>query len=380
MEVLELKTEKVIQGGEALAHLPDGRVCFVEGALKGELVHVRILKNTKDYAKGKVEAVLEPNPERVKPKCPYFDKCGGCALQYASFPLQIQMLKESTKDTFRRFTKQNLPEDFEIFYNKPFAYRNRARIQILKNGWGFLGKNSHEKIKIKNCPILTDRLNNFLNHFDFSKIQAKELDVFDNGKDKIAYYYKGMPQDLFSKQGFAFVETENKKISMDASVFFQSNLSMLPKLTSELKKNITGKNILIDLYSGVGFFSKILEDNFREIYAIERDKKCLFHAKKNLGKNAFCFAESAEIYLKNKIISEKATLIVDPPRTGLDASVISVFAESSLKRVIYVSCNPVTFSRDAKLFFEKGYVLSYCKGFAFYPQTPHLEILSVFEK
>jgi 23S rRNA (uracil1939-C5)-methyltransferase len=196
-------------------------------------------------------------------------------------------------------------------------------------------------------------------------------------------------------------------------VFFQSNLGLLPELVNAVRKAVdeglaSGKatnDWLIDLFSGVGFFACILQDKFKKITTVEREEGCLKHAKINLSApaavpttisaatrnaseilSASCVPEienvsaPAEDWLLENVVDMPATLIVDPPRTGLPKEALSAIVKSSVNRLIYVSCDPVTLARDYAKFAEAGFALSHAEGFAFYPQTPHLEMMFVLDR
>ena len=90
-EVFEVRIEKMVQGGEGMARLPEGRVCFVAGALPGELCKVTVTFTKKDFARGHVVEVLEgANPDRVEARCPLYGKCGGCSLQHLDSEKQAE--------------------------------------------------------------------------------------------------------------------------------------------------------------------------------------------------------------------------------------------------------------------------------------------------
>jgi 23S rRNA (uracil1939-C5)-methyltransferase len=212
------------------------------------------------------------------------------------------------------------------------------------------------------------------------------VNLFDNGAGKVSYFYKGMPAADFEKNAVSVVEIAGKKIRSDASVFFQSNLALLPELVTAVQ-NAVDEGIasgeasdawLIDLFSGVGFFAAILKDKFKKITTVERDEGCLKHADFNLS--ADNVSAPAEDWLAHNVVDVPATLIVDPPRTGLPPTALEAIVKSSVNRLIYVSCDPVTLARDFAKFREAGFALKKAEGFAFYPQTPHLEMLFVLSR
>lgn len=434
-ECLTLRIEKMVQGGEGMARLDDGRVCFVVGALPGELCKVRLTFQKKDFTKGRVVEVIESSPDRVKPLCPLYGKCGGCSLQHLASEKQTEYLEKVERENFRRLAHAELPEDFVIHTGNAWGYRNRARVVFCGGSnrgavpenrgasssnregsakravFGFRGEESNNIVPFEKCPVLTDGLNEFLrgpaatllagdsnrnsSGRDDSRRFSRDVDVniFDNGAGEISFYYPGMHKSDFDAHAVSHVEIVGRKIEADASVFFQSNLGLLPELVESVRKAVdeglaSGKSSdawLIDLFSGVGFFACILQDKFKKITTVEREDGCLKHAKVNLSvSTASCAVENvsapAEDWLVENVVDVPATLIVDPPRTGLPKEALTAIVKSSVNRLIYVSCDPVTLARDFAKFSEAGFALSHAEGFAFYPQTPHLEMMFVLDR
>ena len=444
-ECYTLRIEKMVQGGEGMARLEDGRVCFVAGALPGELCKVRLTFQKKDFTKGRVVEVLEASPDRVKPLCPLYGKCGGCSLQHLASEKQAEYLEKVERENFKRLAHAELPEEFVIHTGNAWGYRNRARVVLRGNSafgaanregsancarFGFRGEESNNIVPFEKCPVLTDGLNEFLRgpaatllagdskrNSDDSRRFSRDIDVniFDNGAGEISFYYPGMHKSEFDAHAVSHVEIAGRKIEADASVFFQSNLGLLPELVESVRKAVdeglaSGRSSdawLIDLFSGVGFFACILQDKFKKITTVEREEGCLKHAKVNLSvpaafpensaasrdcaascdsenRAASCAVENvsapAEDWLVENVVDVPATLIVDPPRTGLPKEALTAIVKSSVNRLIYVSCDPVTLARDFAKFSEAGFTLSHAEGFAFYPQTPHLEMMFVLDR
>ncbi|MBR2306913.1 MAG: class I SAM-dependent RNA methyltransferase, partial [Fibrobacter sp.] len=237
-----------------------------------------------------------------------------------------------------------------------------------------------------------------------------EVNLFDNGAGEISYYYEGMPAREFSENAVSVAEICGKKIEADAGVFFQSNLALLPALVQSVRDAVdeglasgeASNEWLIDLFSGVGFFAAMLLDKFKRVTTVEREEKCLQHAKVNLSEMCDNASRSdkamrdaindkqaaaienvsapAEEWLASNVVNIPATLIVDPPRTGLPKEALDAIADSSVNRLIYVSCHPVTLARDTALLAEKGFKIRRAEAFAFYPQTPHLEMMLVLAR
>ena len=411
-EVFEVRIEKMVQGGEGLARLADGRVCFVAGALPGELCKVAVTFTKKDFARGHVVEVLEgANRDRVEACCPLYGKCGGCSLQHLDSEKQAEYLAQVERENFRRIARIELPESFTVHTGPAWGYRNRARVVVVCDQvgdkpivrFGFRKQESNSVALFKNCPVLTPALNEFLQGKareifagKFRPGREMEVNLFDNGAGEISYYYEGMPASEFSGNAVSVAEICGKKIEADASVFFQSNLALLPALVKSVRDAVdeglasgeSSDEWLIDLFSGVGFFAAMLMDKFKRVTTVEREEKCLQHAKVNLSvssgdKNAATIenvSAPAEEWLARNVVDIPATLIVDPPRTGLPKEALDAIADSSVNRLIYVSCHPVTLARDTALLAEKGFKIRRAEAFAFYPQTPHLEMMLVLAR
>lgn len=401
-EVYELHIEKMVQGGDGMARLPDGRVCFVQGALPGERCKVLLTVSKKDFSRGRAVEILEPSADRVKPACPLFGKCGGCTLQHLDERRQIEYMEQVERDNFKRLAHAELPKDFKIHFGKAWNYRNRARVVYReeKSGncrgtFGFRGQESNDIVPFKNCPVLTPALNEFLlgagRTLCENNPKVRELNIFDNGAGDVSYFYRDMPSEEFRRNAVSIVDICGRKIESDASVFFQSNLGLLPELVESVRKAVevgiangeASDEWLIDLFSGVGFFAALLQDKFKKVTTVERDDGCLKHAKVNLAQTAATcdnVSAPAEDWLMQNVVDVPATLIVDPPRTGLPKEALDAIVGSSVNRLIYVSCDPVTLARDYAKFAEAGFALKHAEGFAFYPQTPHMEMMFVLSR
>lgn len=389
---VELRIDKMVQGGEGMGRLADGRVCFVAGALPGELCKVLLTFQKKDFTRGRVLEVIEASPDRVKPKCPLYGRCGGCSLQHLESSKQAEYLAQVERENFKRLAHAELPADFKVHTGNPWNYRNRARVVFCGNReegsrYGFREQESNHAVNFSECPVLTKGLNDFLKG-PARNLKARELNIFDNGNGQVSYYYEGMPASEFQKNAVSVVDICGRSIESDASVFFQSNLGLLPELVCAVRNAVdegirsgeASDEWLIDLFSGVGFFAALLQDKFKRVTTVERDDGCLKHAKVNLSGRAENVSAPAEDWLAENVVDIPATLIVDPPRTGLPPTALEAIAKSSVKKMIYVSCDPVTLARDFAKLRDFGFTMKSAEAFAFYPQTPHMEMLAILSR
>ena len=170
--------------------------------------------------------------------------------------------------------------------------------------------------------------------------------------------------------------------------FFQINVKQAKRLYDiaiNFFDNIDYKYI-VDAYSGTGTIGMIMAKKAKKVYAIEIVKSASEDGEKTAKENGIENIEfingPVEKELVNLINANKRidTIIFDPPRKGLEASIIDKVAELNLKEVVYISCNPSTFARDVKLFSEKGYTLKKLQAVDMFPQTSHIETVALLSK
>ena len=370
---MKIKAEKIVFGGDCIGKI-DGKTVFVSGMLPNEVGNIKITQSKKDYDKAVVTEITEPSPYRVEPQCKFYNLCGGCNLQIATDEYQVQLRKEIFTDCFRR----NLRDDFDkvpeiqVVSANNFGYRNRFQFQ---NG-GLQEKAQNKTVKIDFCPIAVDKVNSLLKK-DLIPTTKDRLFVFDDKTSLDTENYT--------------VKVLDCNITFDVRGFFQSNISMLEKTIPLLIKDfekLPENARLLDMYSGVGTLSCFAQEYFSEIYLVEHNKKALAFAKDNLSNNNFTnkankvltFPQSGEKFVSTKWAKQHFdVLIIDPPRSGLEKPVLTWIQEKKIPVIRYLSCDPVTHSRDVKKLLEAGYKLKELYLLDYYPQTSHIESLSYFE-
>lgn len=376
---MQIKIEQLVQGGDGFGHLENNKAVFVSQALPEEVVSIKITKETKSHCKAEIDNIIKASPFRVEPLCPHYGICGGCNLQHLEREKQVEAKTNIVLNHLEHIGGINL-DDVEIEKSesgKPFNYRNRVRfhVDLHSKTIGFLKSNSKDLIPIEHCPILVDSLNEELKTKD-NLIKAARKKIFTNrGKGKyIEVSVFAGDNDISFGNEVVDIQVLNHTFKVSSSVFFQSNKELLEKLITYVKSQIDSDSVM-DLYSGVGTFSAFLPAN---TIAVEKQKECLVLSKIN-APNSIAYTGEVEAWGK-KAQQSVDTIVVDPPRTGLFETVPSLLNKFNAKKIIYVSCNPVTLARDIKSFDQLGYKLKKCKVFDFYPQTHHVESVVVLEK
>lgn len=367
MEIKRIIIDKLIAGGDGLGYI-DGKAHFVPGVLAQEVVDVEIIENKKGFNRCKVVKIVEKSSLRKVPFCSLYNECGGCNLQYTSYDNQLILKKQIILDIFKRSGKTEL-NDFEFTASTDKGYRNRVQLHTKNKVSGFKKKQSDKIIEITECPLLVEGLN-------------RELSSENNLKDgRVTLFSDGDNNFWGGVDNSCSVSILGKDVSFNPGGFFQSNLSILPELINTVNSFILGENVM-DLYCGVGLFSIFLPESVKNIVAVEMDDRVEPFINKNLkGRDFTFYPMSLETYLKRGLNKKNSvdTIIVDPPRKGLSKDVRKFLSKSEVKRILYVSCDPVTMARDIADLKSVGYKLSFFKCFDFYPHTTHIESFGVLE-
>ena len=371
-KVMFLEITDLSNSGSGISHLEDGRLVFVQGALPGDVVTAELLSQKSDYATARTLEVVTPSPDRVDSVCPFSSSCGGCSLICMSYQTQLAFKQKQFETEIHRIDPSVLIE--EPVSGPPLHYRSRARFRyILKDGKPFLSffeQSSNNNIPITSCAIADNALNAFIANppklnvweLEDSQLSCITTDngvLYDNSVGKIT---------ITAAQKTCTLHVSN-------SVFFQSNLILLPKLIDKVASSVQGKEVM-DLYSGVGTFSAFVEDKCH-VTAVELNKNCLSLAKRHL-KNTSFFTAPVEKWKPS--VSHVDTIIVDPPRTGLDKNVPSLLTSFNASTLIYVSCYLPTLARDLGRLKQLGWKIESAQMFDFYPNTPHTECVVMMSR
>ena len=379
--MVQLTVEKLVSKGEGLAR-HEGKAVFVRGALPGETVLAEVVQQTRDYDRAETVTVLESSPHRVVPACPYYDRCGGCDLQHAATDVQPAWKQEIVLENMRRIGSVDVQQNLHVLpvaFADGWTYRRRVRfhVDLEQHACGFLGRRSSDLIDIDHCPIFCDSLNRLLGEKRPLLLKAalmrKEREPWQHKNRYIEVpAFAGDTKVSLSETDVA-VTIAQKTFWVDANVFFQNNRCLAPKMVDCVASQTTGTTI-VDLYAGVGTFAAFVESPERRVVAVEKDKRCLSLAQKNLRYTEF-LTQSAEQFSRVYTTQQVDTVIVDPPRSGLDAKVVHTIASWKPQQIIYVSCDSVTLARDCSRFERFGYRVKTLQVFDLYPQTSHIECI-----
>ena len=340
-------------GGKGVGRV-NGIACFVPGVIDGETVRVRIIKVKSRLMEAILLEVLEPSPYRVEAPCPVFLKCGGCNYQHIDYAHQLSFKERQLREALRRLGGlETPPVEPMIPSPSPYHYRNRISVHFKEGVVGFYAEGSNRIVPVERCLIASEEVNTGL----------KEL-------------IKSRPQNGDSLIG------EKKRYGG----FRQVNNAVAEILKERVRAAVQPAEVpgllLIDAYCGAGFFGHELHTLFIKVIGIERSIASIAMASRQGAVNEEYHAGNVEDLLPSALAaapSEGTVLLLDPPAEGLAEIVTEAILEQPPFRIVYVSCDPATLSRDAKRLSER-YRLVKVTPLDMFPQTAEIESVSIFEK
>src|SRR5262249_19839783 len=387
-EIYEVAIEKLVYGGDGLAHVGTQAV-FVPFAATGAFARVRIVECERNYARGVIEELLDPSPLRRTPPCPYFGACGGCQMQHLDYQAQLEAKISFVRESLRRIGNIEWNEEIGVRSSEEFGYRSRAEIKVERDEEGrprigYFRAGTREVCEVESCLILLPAANRELqrlraeNSLIPNDATRVHLTVGDdevivtpaNGEEARAAEFDSM--------GTAHQRIAGINYGFGVRSFFQGNRLLVEELIEEAVGNVAGK-LAVDLYAGVGLFSLQLAKTFEQVCAVEGNKTAANHGVENARLNGLNNVRyepiSVEAWLKYKSaeLPRPDFALLDPPRAGAGVNIIERLAAMAPPDLTYVSCDPATLARDLRLLIDYGYRIDSITALDMFPQTFHVE-------
>ncbi len=413
-ELIEVTTSKLVNGGQALGELPDGRKVFVWNALPGERVRVRVIKSKRSYSEAIAEEIIEPSAERISAlEANYLATSPWQIMTYAA----ENKSKKSIVEELFAHEKVALPAVGEVVHAADeWHYRNKMEYSFWGDDDGLHlalhQRGSHGKQIVKGSALALPALDAAANALcaQLSKLNTRAGDLKtiivrcnQNGDVVAALYTKltkftklelpaelqglrvyhsnpkspaSVPTELLDELGSVglYDELLEKSFSYDVDSFFQVNVPIFERALSRIKEHCT-EPAIIDMYAGVGTIGLSIAS--QSVDLIELDPLTAKMAEVNAAASGLAVRvlESPTEKALDYISADKP-VIFDPPRAGLHDRVVERVLEALPPKVIYLSCNPATQVRDiAKL--QAKYTVDFFEIYNFFPRTPHIETLAI---
>jgi 23S rRNA (uracil1939-C5)-methyltransferase len=422
MAAIEIKIEKLIYGGEGLAH-HSGATVFVPFVLPGERVRAAPVEEKKKFIRARAEKLLEPSPARIPPRCPHYEVCGGCHYQHIPCEAQLNHKSEILRETLRRIGRIEWPGAITTHASPPWNYRNRAQWKVrpleadstdgekTKLGIGYFRAASTALCAVEDCSIISPLLLKTLLALREALAagalprQLREIEAFANAADSkllLTATFAGFPSRIaevaetfralvpeieslllhdpshermeLSGPGFITYEAGGIGYRVGHFSFFQVNRFLAEELAREVVDREDPGKLALDLFAGVGLFSAPLAKRFDHVIAVEANPAAARDLEANTAGIRAVEVRTSEVERYLDRCKERPDLVLlDPPRAGMEPTALAKLAQLSLGRITYVSCEPPTLARDLAVLREKGYEISEVHLFDLFPQTFHME-------
>jgi 23S rRNA (uracil1939-C5)-methyltransferase len=374
---MRLTIEKLIYGGAGLARTPQG-VVFVPRTAPGDVVEADIVEKKKDYATGRVIEILEPSADRQEPYCPNYVTAGCCHWQHIRYDRQVEYKESILRETLRRVGHFDWSKTIERVTGPDRNYRLRATFHVINGQLGFIREDSNVIVPIRSCASLVSELNQYIGTVDPGP--AREVHAISVPEVLASFVLQG---GIVERSSRGTIHVDNFQYRVTADTFFQANRFLLAPLINEVRRQAgSSPGNVLDLYSGVGFFSIPMAQVAKEVIAIESGRTAVRLAQENATMNQTCQLRSVEGQVGATLRGaglRPNVVILDPPRAGCGTDTANQIAELKPDRIVYVSCNPATFAREASTFIGKGYDLRQITLVDQFPNTYHIELVASFD-
>jgi 23S rRNA (uracil1939-C5)-methyltransferase len=406
----ELTIERMAAQGDGAG---EGGV-FVSGALPRERVRASVSGD-----RGEAVEILEASAERVSPPCPHFGRCGGCALQHWA---QAPMLAWKAEQIRIALGREGIETDILAPFAAQPGSRRRLALHARRGGpdgavIGFKARRSWSLVPIEVCPVADARL-----VAAFPALRRLAAGLFENSKSAPILHATltetgldidisgvadgGLSGDGRQRLGEAAAEGDFARVSLGGEILYQARASVIriggarvelppgsflqavaeaeEAMAAFAAETLAGAKAIADLYCGVGAFAlRLAEQAGVSAYDIAAPavRALTAAAGQTAGLKAVS-VEARDLVRRPVLAAELKRLdaaVVDPPRAGA-AEQHRELAASVVTRIAGVSCNPVTFARDARILTDGGFTLRRVLPVDQFLWSPHVELVGLFER
>ncbi len=406
---IALVIEKPAVGGRMIARV-DGQVVLVSGAIPGERVVARVAQVSKGVAYADTISVEERSPDRRDAETD--PRCGGAVYSHITYERQLAIKREVIADALTRIGRLAAPA-LSVAPSSEAGYRMRARLHVRNRRIGFFREATHDICEVgltrqllpDTCAVI-DRLAATMKSLGIDAVREMDLTENVDASHRVVALETAIPIDPRSIDRLAAtdgvtgfvssagvhgqpyvidsVDVAGTRVALRRHVlaFFQGNRYLLNTFVARVLAPVRADRPLVDLYAGVGLFAvTAAAARGLSVTAVEGER----HAAADLASNARGHAvrvvhDSVEAYTSGAVPGDCATIIVDPPRTGLSREALDGVVRLAAERIVYVSCDVATLARDARRLVEGGYTITAADAFDLFPNTPHVEALLVFDR
>lgn len=411
--LVTLKIEKLVAGGLGLAR-DEGGVVLVRGALPGEHVEVE-LRQGKGVRQGRVSRWLSESPDRVPaPDLPTAD------LAHARYEAQLAYKRGFVAEALRRIGKMEFAVDPTVPSPQEWHYRNAAQYLVTPQGLAYRERRSHMPLLVQDDPLVMPAIAALIQTLDPEKLDPATEIAFRgswlSGEVVAALIGPGEPRQYLRASdhlmdagvaGVSLAQPAEKRFG--AGIRLIAGESEITEQFGDVQSRVnaigfaqinpqaaglayrhaaqlagTGDHA-VDLYGGSGAIGRHVAPHFGKVTVLDIAQEALARGRQDVALAAERSGERSNIIFKQGTAARLEelgtdTIIVDPPRAGLDSHTRDAIQDSTADRLVYVSCDPATWARDTGELARQGWKLRSVTPHDFYPQTSHVEVVSLLER
>lgn len=384
----------------------DNKICFVNNALVGEDVDIEITNKKSKYYEAYSTKINKLSDKRIEVKCPYYKLCGGCHVSHMDYQEELNFKKNKVKRILKKYAKiDNIIDG--ILETERYNYRNKVTLKVKDGSLGFFQNKSYDLVNIDNCLLCKERINDVIKKLNKLDLQGlNEIVIRCNKDDEILLYMIGTveSEDYFLEnleeienivisdyknvkvlKGNCYIIDQIGSLSFRVSYnsFFQVNsygVEVLYEIIKEFAK-LSGNEKILDLYCGTGTIGMYISKFAKEVVGIEINNNAILDANYNKELNNITNIEFTceDVSKITHNFQDIDLVIIDPPRSGLSLEAISNILSIKPKKIIYVSCEPITLARDLNVI-KEYYDVKKAIVVDMFPNTYHCESVTILER
>jgi 23S rRNA (uracil1939-C5)-methyltransferase len=398
--VIEVTPHDVAHGGEAVARR-DGKTYFVGGVMPGETVVGEVVHDKGNWARLALKTISNASPHRIEPRCPHFSECGGCQWQFAGRTTQLEWKRSIVAGQLAHLGGLH---DAEVHPTAapgpPFGYRNRMDFRVAAGKPALFRPRSSQLVPLDECSLLQPDLAAMFGALGpLDGVKRVTLRVGTRTGDRLVVLSGRVPaqaqqwnasvavaagRNVRAVQGTPTLTeiVAGVTFRIGATAFFQNNTEgaeELVRLVGEAA-GLGSEDVLLDGYAGGGLFTATVGRAAARVIAVENEPAAVRDLRRNVEKVSADVAVIAADFTDAPARIEEpwTAAIVDPPRSGLGRDGVAAVTATDPTRIVYVSCDPASLARDARLLTESGYRLDWATPVDMFPQTFHIETVARF--
>ncbi|MGZ8867423.1 MAG: class I SAM-dependent RNA methyltransferase, partial [Thermoanaerobaculia bacterium] len=366
---ITVSASELVAGGDALARV-DGFPVFASNIFPGDVAVVRLYEVKKGFAKADLVRLVEASPWRRAEPCPIAGECGGCDWTALRLDRQLEAKRRILSESLRRigkFDTSALPP--MTIHPSPLNYRIRSRLQNDGKAVGFYAMRSNRVVPLTaDCEVVGRATAMAFGRETAAHRHSPSSEIWE------------VDDRLLTGERELTLHVDEFSWRLSTRSFFQVNRHMhgtMIRLVRDHAARCGSHRSAIDLYAGVGFFTLPLAKHFETVIAVEGSPESASYARLNVPENVQVIEAPVEFHARR--LANADFVFLDPPRTGARQEVINAVAGKARHTICYLSCDPVTFARDAHRLHASGWSLSTLDLLDLFPNTHHVETLGTFE-